>query len=73
MAKNPKINGSVVFNEGTSDVIRMNLNGKDFADFAWDIYGFLNDYKDGKFGILSTAEAMNQHFCEYMQKRMNNG
>ena len=72
MANKPKINGSIVFNEGTKDTVRLNLNGKDFADFAWDIFCFLRDYQNGVFGIKSTADAMNEHFCEFMEKRLKN-
>jgi hypothetical protein len=70
MANRPKINGSIVLNEGTKDTIKLNLNNKDFSDFAWDIFCFLRDYQNGVFGIKSTADAMNESFCEFMKNRV---
>ena len=65
MTGKPTITGVVEF--GGGEYSRLKLSGKDFADFAWDVYNFVNDYKSGKFGITPLSEAINQKFVKFQQ------
>lgn len=38
------------------------------ADFVWCVYNFLEDYKGGGFGFVSTQEALDKHFARYWEK-----
>ena len=38
------------------------------AEFAWDIYNFVNFYKNGEFGIVTLQEALNNNFQSYMNR-----
>jgi len=37
-------------------------------DFAWCVYQFLQDYKGGGFGFVSTQDALDKHFARYWEK-----
>lgn len=39
------------------------------SHFAWRVYNFICDYKDGKFGILSLQEALDMFFEDYECER----
>lgn len=38
------------------------------AELAWDIYNFVNFYKNGEFGIVTLQEALNNNFQSYMNR-----
>ena len=35
------------------------------ADFAWKVYNFINDYKNGEFGLIILQEALDEYFESY--------
>lgn len=34
---------------------------------AWKTYNFINDYKNGKFGLITLTEALNKYYDNYNQ------
>ena len=31
-------------------------------EFAWKVYNFINDWKNGRFGEIPLQQALNEHF-----------
>ncbi len=45
------------------------LKNKITSDFAWDIYNFINYWKEGDFGLIGLQDALDNRFEEYQRCR----